>query len=227
LWASDVSPWPSDQRSRRDLAANPAWLELKCCIPQRDAIQDVIFIAVDDSNLAMEAAAQACSAIRGRRFPARQHRSRCRSRHRQTTRLRAPTLRLRQQIRQDIETHALLLYFLAGLKSEGTTDPGRSFVAVTDAGSYLAEHARTYGFRAALLDPPGIKGRYSSLLHFRLLLSALWRFDPAARALRAMAVRDLRQPHTPPDRIPRLLSPRSWQWGLETVITTCIVSFSA
>src|SRR5262249_7155517 len=103
-----------------------------------------------------------------------------------------------------IETHALLLYLLDRLKAVSTTDPWRSCIAVTDAGSYLAEHAHTYGFRAALLDPPGIKGRYSSLIHFSLLLSGLWRFDPADLASRAVAARELCEPHTPPDANPAL-----------------------
>jgi len=39
-------------------------------------------------------------------------------------------------------------------------------------------------FRALLFEPPGIRGRYSSLLHVALL-SALWRFDPSDVAARA------------------------------------------
>src|SRR5258707_1656429 len=42
---------------------------------------------------------------------------------------------------KSIEAHSLFLYFLSRLKSEGTTDPGRSFIAATEQGSYLAEHA--------------------------------------------------------------------------------------
>jgi hypothetical protein len=82
------------------------------------------------------------------------------------------------------------------LKAQGAADPGRSFVAVTEDGSYLADHASCYGFRAVLLDPPGIYGRYSSLLHFALL-AALWRFDLTDQAARAVAMRDLCQAQSP------------------------------
>ena len=85
----------------------------------------------------------------------------------------------------------LLLYFLDRLKAYGNSDPGRCCVAVTEENSYLASHARSYGFLATFLDPPGIKGRYSSLLHFGLLMSALWRFDAADLVSRAVAMRDL------------------------------------
>jgi hypothetical protein len=78
------------------------------------------------------------------------------------------------------------------LKAQGAADPGRSFVVVTEDGSYLADYASCYGFRAILLDPPGIQGRYSSLLHFALL-AALWRFDPTDLAARLAAMRDLCQ----------------------------------
>jgi glucose-6-phosphate isomerase len=64
-------------------------------------------------------------------------------------------------------------------------------VAVTEEGSYLSELATNYDFLGTFLDPPGIKGRYSSLIHFGLLLSAIWRSDPQELVSRAMATREL------------------------------------
>ena len=89
-----------------------------------------------------------------------------------------------------IETHALLLYFIDRLKAAGAKSPGRHFIAVTEEDSYLAHLARTYGFRDTFLDPPGIIGRYSALIHYGLLLSTVCRIDPRIIVSRAMAVRD-------------------------------------
>ena len=103
-----------------------------------------------------------------------------------------------------IENQVLLLYFLDRLKAYGNSDPGRCCVAVTEENCYLASHARSYGFLATFLDPPGIKGRYLSLLHFGLLMSALWRFDAADLISRAVAMRDLCRTAVPPERNPAL-----------------------
>jgi glucose-6-phosphate isomerase len=84
------------------------------------------------------------------------------------------------------------------------TATGRCCIAVTEEDSYLASHAKSYGFLATFLDPPGIKGRYSSLLHFGLLVSALWRFDVADLVSRAVAMRDLCRTAVPPERNPAL-----------------------
>src|SRR5215475_3779446 len=185
LWAKDVSLWPYDEHSRANIEANLGWLDLPNYIPQymarvgelakaaqRDGIQDIIFIAMGDSNLAMEAALQASSELRWRRVFLLD------SIDPDTIRSITNQLDFGKSLfifanksGKHIETHALLLYLLDRLKAVSTTDPWRSCIAVTDAGSYLAEHVHTYGFRAALLDPPGIKGRYSSLIHFSLLLS--------------------------------------------------------
>jgi glucose-6-phosphate isomerase len=55
--------------------------------------------------------------------------------------------------------------FVFANKAQGISSPGRHFVAVTEQGSYLAEMAQTYEFRGLSLDPPGIKGQYSALIH--------------------------------------------------------------
>jgi transaldolase / glucose-6-phosphate isomerase len=105
---------------------------------------------------------------------------------------------------KNIETQALLLYFLQRVKAQGISSPGRHFVAVTEQGSYLAEMAQTYQFRGLSLDPPGIKGRYSALIHFGLFLSAFYRVDPASVLSAAIAMRDLCWPLTSPEANPAL-----------------------
>jgi transaldolase / glucose-6-phosphate isomerase len=159
---------------------------------QREGFQDVVFIATGDSNLAMQAVSGASGELRWRRVflldgtdPAA-----IRATSEQID-FRSTLFVFANKSGKRIETHALLLYFLDHLKTEGITDPGRCFIAVTEPGSYLASHAHTYGFLKTFLDLPGIKGRFSSLIHFGLLLSALWRFEPADLATRALAMRDL------------------------------------
>jgi glucose-6-phosphate isomerase len=172
---------------------------------QQQGFQDVVFVAMGDSNLAAEAVAQASREKRWRRVflldstdPAA---------------IRAIDGQLDLELTifvfanksgKRIENHALLLYFLDRLKAHGSTDPGRHFVAVTEENSYLASHARSYGFLGTFLDSPGIKGRYSSLIHFGLLLSALWNFDPADLASRAEVMQDLCRQSTPPEENPAL-----------------------
>ena len=84
-----------------------------------------------------------------------------------------------------------MLYFLNRLKALRVSEPGLHFVAVTEKDSYLAELARNYGFLQTFLDPPGIKGRYSSLLHFGLLSSAIWKYERKTLVSRAIAMREV------------------------------------
>jgi hypothetical protein len=210
LWAKDPSLWPGDEQTRRTLAANLTWLDLPHYLPRymtsvaafvdaahRDGFRDVALIATDESNLVMEAASHASCEMHWRRVflldsidPA----AIC-AIDEQLDLARTLFIFANKSGKQ-IETHSLFLYFLDRLKAEGTTDPGLSFVAVTEDASYLADHASCFGFRAVLLDPAGVHGRYSSLLHFAFL-SALWRFDPTDLAARAAAIRDLCQTQCP------------------------------
>ncbi len=218
LWAKDSSLWPAGERQKQELTANLGWLDLPQQIgpymarvaelvaeAQREGFQDVVFVAMGDSNLAAETVAHASTEKRGRRVflldstdPAA---------------IRAIDEKLDLGVTlfvfanksgKRIENHALLLYFLERLKAQGSGEPGRCFIAVTEENSYLASNARSYGFRATFLDPPGIKGRYSSLIHFGLLLSAIWRFDPAELVSCALAMRDLCRQSAPPAANPAL-----------------------
>ena len=66
-----------------------------------------------------------------------------------------------------IETRSLADHFWA--KSENP----RQFVAITDPGSSLAEHAASLGWRRTFLGDPDIGGRYSALSPFGLVPAAL------------------------------------------------------
>ena len=205
LWAKDVTLWPRAPGQEQFVRANLAWLDLPdqvgpymnrvatlAAVVEREGFKDVVFIAMGDSNLAAESVSRTAAERRPQRFflidstdPAA---------------IRAVDEKLNLGVTvfifanksgKRIETHALLLYFLERLRAQDAGEPGRCFVAVTEDGSYLSELARNYGFLGCFLDPPGIKGRYSSLIHFGLLLSALWRSDPQVLVSRAVAMRDL------------------------------------
>jgi len=54
---------------------------------------------------------------------------------------------------------------------------GRHFVAITDPGTVLVEHAITFGYRSVFENPPDIGGRYSALSLFGLVPAALLGVD--------------------------------------------------
>lgn len=205
LWARDETLWPHIKAQKQLITANLAWLDLPdqigpymmraaalAATAEREGFRDVVFVAMGDSNLAAETVSRAVSTQRPQRFFLLD------STDPVTIRSVSEKLDLDRTLfvfasksGKRIETHALLLYFLSRLRNHKAAEPGRCFVAVTEDGSYLSELARNYDFLGTFLDPPGIKGRYSSLIHFGLLLSAIWRSDPQGMVSRAMAMRDL------------------------------------
>ncbi len=204
LWEKDESLWPHEKGQKRLITNNLKWLDLPdhigpymvraaalAATAEREGFRDLVFVAMGDSNLAAETVAQTGSPQRPQRFFLLDSTDP------------AAILRVSEQLDLDrtlfvfasksgkrIETHALLLYFLNKLRMHKATEPGRCFVAVTEEGSYLSELARHYDFLGTFLDPAGIKGRYSSLIHFGLLLSAIWRLEPQELVTRAKAIRE-------------------------------------
>jgi transaldolase/glucose-6-phosphate isomerase len=63
-------------------------------------------------------------------------------------------------------------------------------VALTEEGSYLAALAGEYKFRDTFLDPPGIFGRYSGLIHFSVFLAAVTGVDKAELLKSILDMRD-------------------------------------
>ena len=205
LWAKDESLWPHMKDQKRLITDNLNWLDLPdqigpymmraaalAATAEREGFRDLVFVAMGDSNLAAETVAQTGSGQRPQRFFLLDSTDP------------AAIRRVSDQLDLDrtlfvfanksgkrIETHALLLYFMNRLRMHKAAEPGRCFVAVTEQDSYLSELARNYDFLGTFLDPPGIKGRYSSLIHFGLLLSAIWRLEPQELVTRAKSMREL------------------------------------
>ena len=205
LWEKDESLWPHVKERKQLITNNLNWLDLPdqigpymmratalAATAEREGFRDLVFIAMGDSNLAAETVAQSSAPRRPQKFflldstdPAN-----IRSVSEQLDFDRTLFVFANKSGKR-IETHALLLYFLNRLKMHKLGEPGRCFVAVTEDGSYLSDLAASYEFLGTFLDPPGIKGRYSSLIHFGLLSSAVWRLDPQELVARAKAMREL------------------------------------
>ena len=80
-----------------------------------------------------------------------------------------------------VETDAMYRFFAARARSD-------QFVAITDPGSALDVLARERGFRASVLAPPEVGGRYSALTAFGMVPAALAGIDGAELLRRAAAV---------------------------------------
>ena len=73
-----------------------------------------------------------------------------------------------------IETISLYKYFRSLVaKAIGEERAGQNFVAITDAGTPLAQLADEAGFRRTFLNPSDVGGRYSVLSYFGLVPAAL------------------------------------------------------
>lgn len=205
LWAKDPSLWPADEDQKEFLHANLSWLDL----PERigpymakvadfanqlegEGYEDAVFVGLNDSSLAAETVTELSLPRRWKHLfvldtidPA-------------TVRDLERRLNLERTIfifasksGKRIEGHALLLYFLEQFRLKAIQNPGRHFVAVTEESTYLAELATQYKFRGVFFDPPGIRGRYSALIHFGLLLSGLCRFAPASLLFSAASISEV------------------------------------
>lgn len=205
LWAKDSSLWPAEENQVESVKGNLAWLDLPdllgplmARVASRTAdidaagFEDIVFIAMGGSNFAAETTLQLPSAKIGKSAFLLDNLDPDSLRALEEKIYLGRTLFIfASKSGKGIETHALLLYFLDKLKVSGINSPGRHFVALTEENSYLAGIARQYGFVDVFYDPPGIHGRYSSLIHFNFFLSALCHLDPRALLESTQAMRDV------------------------------------
>ena len=205
LWAKDETLWRGAGGQKRLVGENLAWLDLPerigkymakagelAPVAQSEGLQDVVLIGMGGPNLAAETLLNTSADKRYRRVFVLDSTDPSAIRAVDEQLDHAATLFVVvEKSGKRIETHALMLYFLNRLKALRVSEPGLHFVAVTEKDSYLAELARNYGFLQTFLDPPGIKGRYSSLLHFGLLSSAIWKYERTTLVSRAIAMREV------------------------------------
>ena len=233
LWAKDESLWQSDEGEKRlirkfelarsagsDRAIHGEGGEL-ARDAEAEGLRDVVFVAMGDSNLAAETLFNTSAAKRTSVFSAGQHRSRRDSGSERTVRLDRTLFVVVEQVGKADRDARVAALFPEPAESTKGSEPGLHFVAVTEEDSYLSELARNYEFLGTFLDPPGIKGRYSSLIHFGLLLSAIWRLDPQELVSRAKAMRELCSRTPTVDRIRRRNLPRFWRPARRRETTSC------
>lgn len=84
------------------------------------------------------------------------------------------------------EPRAFEEFFYEQLRKKKGDEAGKSFVAITDPGTPLAELGAERGYRRIFLNPPDIGGRYSALSFFGLVPAALMGLDVGALVDRAL-----------------------------------------
>ena len=72
-----------------------------------------------------------------------------------------------------LEVTSFEKHFFAAVEAVRGDDAGRSFIAITDPDTSLAQLAASRGYRRVFLNPPDIGGRYSALSYFGLVPAAL------------------------------------------------------
>ncbi len=95
------------------------------------------------------------------------------------------------------ETLSLYRSFFTWVEEAGDDDPGRHFVAITDADTPLARQAGERGFRHTFVNPSDIGGRYSALSWFGLVPMALQGVDLEAILEAALHMRASCAPNVP------------------------------
>ena len=112
---------------------------------------------------------------------------------------------------ETIETLSQFFYFHRRVTQAGVAPAGRSFLAITDRGSYLDSLAGEYSFRMTFRNPADIGGRYSALSYFGLVPAALWGVDIAAVLDSALEMREACGPDGHADVNPALEWDRCWR----------------
>jgi hypothetical protein len=202
LWSKDTSLWPVDKPRGGSHQPQLDWLDLPGDLlgyAQRAArtaeeidqeFDDVVFVALGSSNLAAELVSSMALFAYGKRFLILDsiHPSDIRTIESVVEPARTLFL-LVSKTGKLIETHVLFLYFLERLKSAGISRPGQQFIGVTEEDSYLRDLSGQYQFRKLFVDPPGFPSRFSGVIHFTLLLSALCKQNPESIIEHARAMR--------------------------------------
>jgi len=213
LWAKDASLWPAEQFQAESLKSNLRWLDLPAQLPpllarvaaraamiEPAGFEDVVLVAMGESNLAAKSILRLPAAkLSKRTFLLDTIDPDFLRAFDQNLRLDKTLFIFASKSGKHIDAHSLLLYFLERLRIAGVPSPERHFVILAEENSYLGELSGEYGFIDSFFDPPGIHGRFSSLIHFNFFLATLCRLDPVDLLARTTAMRDACGPSAPRD----------------------------
>ncbi|MFQ5927977.1 MAG: hypothetical protein ACE5MH_11150, partial [Terriglobia bacterium] len=100
------------------------------------------------------------------------------------------------------ETLSLYSYFYHRLRALKGDAAGENFIAITDAGTPLAQQAAERGFRDSFFNPADIGGRFSALSFFGLVPAALIGIDLGAFLARAQQMARACGPEAPNEENP-------------------------
>src|SRR5688572_21424139 len=185
LWRRDAAVWSSDPAVQRTIANRLGWLTSPALMAEslprleafasavlRDGFTDVVLLGMGGSSLAPEVLRAILGVAPG--WP-RFHMldSTDPAAVRAAVTVPAHTLYiLASKSGTSIEPNSLAAHFRHVLE-ERVPRWSDHFVAITDAGTFLARRAQEEGFRAVFINPTDLGGRYSALSYFGLVPAAL------------------------------------------------------
>jgi len=202
LWAQDASLWPVEAHELESVRNNLRWLELPRQLgPLLDRVasrasqiesagfEDVLLVSLGPASFAAEAILKLPFAKLGKRtFLLRSIDPDAVRAVEKSLSPDKTLLIFASKLGQDIDNHSLFLFFLEQLRARGVPSPASHFVALAEENSYLGQLAGEYDFVDRFIDPPGILGRYSSLIHFNFYLATAGGFHPGDLMKRARAM---------------------------------------
>jgi len=202
LWAQDASLWPAQTHEIESVRNNLRWLELLRQLgPLLDRVvsrasqiesagfEDVLLVNLGVASFAAEAVLRLPSARLGKRtFLLRGIDPDALRALEKTLVLEKTLFIFANKLGKDIDNHALFLFFLEQLKARGVPSPPAHFVALAEENSYLEQLAGAYDFIDRFIDPPGILGRFSSLIHYNFYLATAGGFQADGLMERARAM---------------------------------------
>jgi glucose-6-phosphate isomerase len=233
VWARDTTLWTDDPDEAKEIAERLGWLDLPSGMTaelerlsafaervRADGIQRVLVCGMGGSSLCVEVLASVLGPD-GSAGPGPEG---------TVTDLPGLPVRVLDSTHPRAVADALAwgppettLYVIAS-KSGTTTEPndfaaffeaeaagtlggraGSRFVAITDPGTPMVDHAHGRGYRETFLNPPDIGGRYSALSLFGLVPAALLGIDLDALLARARNMAELCGAAVPDDANPGVL----------------------
>jgi glucose-6-phosphate isomerase len=218
IWARQPSLWKDDAEHARIIANRLGWIgvleSMRAETPalrdlarevRESGVRDIVLLGMGGSSLAPEVFSLTFPAPSGQRFFVLDSTDPAYIQQIERSINLAHTLFIvASKSGKTIETLSQFFYFRRRLTQAGIRPEGRSFLAITDRGSYLDNLADEYNFRLTFRNPPDIGGRYSALSYFGLVPAALWGVDIGAVLESAMEMRAACSPEYEPDANPAL-----------------------
>jgi len=191
IWARDAGLWTDDAEAAKEVLDRLGWLDLPESMRayvdelrelaagvRADGIDRVLVCGMGGSSLCVEVLASVLGAARG--LPVRvldsTHPAAVASAAEWATPERSLYV-IASKSGTTTEPNDFAAFFEARAAGALGSQAGRHFVAITDPGTVLVEHAIGFGYRSVFENPPDIGGRYSALSLFGLVPAALLGVD--------------------------------------------------